>query len=61
MRISLLTRLIGALLELISQDMIRIALTSMCDALIKFIENSENKVDDAVLPILHKIKAIVSE
>lgn len=60
-RISLLTRITGALFELLTPELIREFLLGAIGSLEAAIQKSENKVDDVVLPLIAKLKAVLGE
>ena len=60
MNTSLITSLLTALLKLLTPEMLRNWLSIGLDALESAIEKSENKIDDAVLPLIATIRKLIS-
>jgi hypothetical protein len=57
---SIIATLLTAVLKLISPEMLRSWLVSAIESLEAVILKSENKVDDAVLPLLATIRAMLN-
>jgi hypothetical protein len=52
----LVKQLVNVLFLLLPNDILKKAINNLIDFLIKEIEQSTNKIDDLVLPILNKLK-----
>jgi hypothetical protein len=52
----LVKQLVNVLFLLLPNDILKKAVNNLIDFLIKEIEQSSNKIDDLVLPILNKLK-----
>ena len=58
---SIIATLLTAVLKLISPEMLRAWLVAALDKLESIIKESENTVDDAVLPLIATIRAMLSK
>ena len=58
---SIIATLLTAVLKLISPEMLRAWLTAAIDKMEAIIRESDNKVDDAVLPLLATIRAMLTD
>ena len=63
MRISAVVRILGVVIEILAKqpELLKSWLADMVRSLIARAEKSENKIDDALLPLLHTLLAIIEE
>ena len=60
MKTSLITSLLTAILKLLTPEMLRAWTNSALNSLEQIIVNSENQIDDAVLPLIHTIRKLIA-
>lgn len=56
MQVTLITMLIKSLLALVTPELLKTMVDAMLDVVEDYVENSPNKVDDAILPVVKMIR-----